>query len=347
MFTTGAKKWRAALAAAGLAGAVLLAACQTPQAPPKPVAKMPAMVKLDRIDLRLPVFLADPPADVIGLYTVERGRIIVDGPRPAPGDSIDVSDLLTNAEIHRAFMAVAFGGGEMDGSAFGLERGPGERRYTGDTLVKLPPDVEVAMLGFARPIPFEAQQMMADAQRQISAETGVRFHAVEERNPGRFTLVHFFPEDRAHAAEIAESFRRQAALAEGSRARGWRNLAHIMDTFAASDVNCTAFPSFSEDRRPSSILIVIKTGPGNRVDCLYEELVQSMGLFRDDDSLVGTLFTNSFKYYRRPTRLDWLMLKVLYDQRLQHGMTRAEAGPVVQRILAELRPHGEAPGVPG
>ena len=67
-----------------------------------------------------------------------------------------------------------------------------------------------------------------------------------------------------------------------------------------------------------------------------------MGLYHDDNSLISSSFTDAVKYYQRPTELDWLMLKILYDPRLKNGMTRAEAGPIVREILSELRPYADS-----
>lgn len=66
-----------------------------------------------------------------------------------------------------------------------------------------------------------------------------------------------------------------------------------------------------------------------------------MGLFSDDNSLFNTKFTDAFKEYLVPTELDWMMLRILYDERLKNGMTRKEAMPIVRRILSETRPYGD------
>lgn len=326
-----------------LVSALALSACQSPSGVRQTELQMPDQLTLNRVDLREDFILQNPPASIIGQFKVQNGHTVVDGPRESPNGSIDFSDLLTNAEVHRAFMSVAFGGGELSGDVFGIATEP-KSSYIGDSLVKLPRTIEVMSLGFSRPVPPHVRRLLAEAQTEITKHTGLKFRKVNRRTPGRFAIVNFFPENQAHAKQIALEFHDTANNAPEDSKTGWRNLARIMERYAEDDINCTAFPAFDDNKRPKSVLIVIKTGDEADIGCIFEELVQSMGLFRDDNSLVSTLFTDNFKYYHRPTRLDYLMLKVLYDPRLRNGMTRQQASPIVKKILAELLPYAEAPG---
>ncbi len=77
--------------------------------------------------------------------------------------------------------------------------------------------------------------------------------------------------------------------------------------------------------------------PPNDIDaCLVEEVTQALGLFMDDDRVRPSVF-NDDDAFRDLTWQDELMLRVLYDRRLAPGMTRAEAAPVVRRLVEELR----------
>ena len=75
--------------------------------------------------------------------------------------------------------------------------------------------------------------------------------------------------------------------------------------------------------------------------CLYEELFELMGLPRDDDSLLSSMFTDSYKLYKFPTNLDRMMLKLLYNLRIKHGMAEDEVRPILQEILKTERLYGQ------
>lgn len=71
--------------------------------------------------------------------------------------------------------------------------------------------------------------------------------------------------------------------------------------------------------------------------CLAQEMTQALGLMNDIDDPDGTVFSS---LTRRETlsRSDENMVRILYDPRLETGMSRAEAMPIVRRIAAELEP---------
>ena len=66
-----------------------------------------------------------------------------------------------------------------------------------------------------------------------------------------------------------------------------------------------------------------------------------MGIYGDDDEVVGSIFTDSVKHYSVPTYADRMMLRILYDPRLEYGMEKAVAMPIVREILSELRPYAD------
>ncbi len=75
--------------------------------------------------------------------------------------------------------------------------------------------------------------------------------------------------------------------------------------------------------------------------CLAQQLTQALGLPNDIDDPDGTVFSS------RSTRetlseSDKNIVRILYDPRLEPGMTRAEAMPIVRRIAAELEAEQEA-----
>lgn len=302
---------------------------------------LPDEVIIDRVDLKEDYLVGSPPIELLNQFTIENGRYIVDGPRSPKDDSIDYSDLVNNDAIYRTFMNSAFGGGELNLTKLGWHS-PRKSSYTGDTLVKLPSEIDVVSKGLPSPIPNDVLSTQILVQNRISSVTGVEFTNREETVEGNFTILNLFPQSNRHALELSGALHRHADQSPDGENIGLRRLAELLRLFSIHNLHCIGSPAFDKNKKPVSVLIIIKTGSYPGAECIFEELVQIMGLFRDDDSSVGTLFTDSYKYYKRPTRADWLMLKVLYDPRLKNGMSRAEVGPIVKKILAELRPYGEA-----
>jgi hypothetical protein len=73
--------------------------------------------------------------------------------------------------------------------------------------------------------------------------------------------------------------------------------------------------------------------------CIIEELTQAMGLFNDSDAIRPSIFNDS-----SPNMIlsdhDRILLRTLYDPRLQPGMTWNQAEPIVRTVIAELRHPG-------
>lgn len=74
-----------------------------------------------------------------------------------------------------------------------------------------------------------------------------------------------------------------------------------------------------------------------RRSCFHEEIAQGMGLANDSPEARPSIF-NDDEEFALLTRQDELMLTVLYDPRLQPGMTAAQAQPVIRKIAEELLP---------
>ena len=71
---------------------------------------------------------------------------------------------------------------------------------------------------------------------------------------------------------------------------------------------------------------------GKLVDCIVEELTQILGLPNDSDNVFPSIF-NDRSIDHLLSGLDYILLKILYDQRLRIGMNKAEAIPVVRSIV--------------
>ncbi len=72
-----------------------------------------------------------------------------------------------------------------------------------------------------------------------------------------------------------------------------------------------------------------------RLSCIHEELAQGMGLANDSPRARPSIFNDDEEFGLLTTQ-DELMLQMLYDPRLQPGMTAAEAAPIARMIAKEL-----------
>ena len=72
-----------------------------------------------------------------------------------------------------------------------------------------------------------------------------------------------------------------------------------------------------------------------RKSCLTEEFIQSLGLFNDGPDIRPSIFNDDAEFIEL-TRHDEYLLQILYDRRLNPGMLRGEAEPIVRVIAAEL-----------
>jgi len=81
--------------------------------------------------------------------------------------------------------------------------------------------------------------------------------------------------------------------------------------------------------------------------CLIEEIAQALGPANDLYGLGPSIFNDDGAHVW-PTRLDYLMLRVLYQPEMATGLTRAETERRALAILERLNPEGRgAPPLPG
>lgn len=72
-----------------------------------------------------------------------------------------------------------------------------------------------------------------------------------------------------------------------------------------------------------------------RKSCIHEELAQGLGLANDSPAARPSIFNDDEEFGLLTTH-DELLLKMLYDRRLQSGMTPEQAAPIAQMIATEL-----------
>jgi hypothetical protein len=86
----------------------------------------------------------------------------------------------------------------------------------------------------------------------------------------------------------------------------------------------------------SDVFLVADAGDFIFYDCVYEELLQSMGPINDDPSVPWTMFNDAvrmgfFDIY------DQYILNILYHPRVRPGMTRDQVRALLPEIMPEVR----------
>ncbi|MET0278572.1 MAG: DUF2927 domain-containing protein [Pseudorhodoplanes sp.] len=86
----------------------------------------------------------------------------------------------------------------------------------------------------------------------------------------------------------------------------------------------------------SDIIIAVDAGDFIFYDCVYEEVLQSLGPINDDDKLPWTMFNDEvqmgfFDIY------DQYILNLLYDPRIRAGMSKDQVKGLLPKILPDVR----------
>ncbi|HET7409743.1 MAG TPA: DUF2927 domain-containing protein [Paracoccaceae bacterium] len=116
----------------------------------------------------------------------------------------------------------------------------------------------------------------------------------------------------------------------------------FFDSFLSAIFDCGAVADWTDEDPEITRALVYLHGDLQglyRRLCFQEEITQSFGLFNDDPTVRPSIF-NDDDEFALLTRHDEYLLRILYDPRLEVGMTEEEAMPVVHRIIRELRPTG-------
>ncbi|MEM9725177.1 MAG: DUF2927 domain-containing protein [Pseudomonadota bacterium] len=165
----------------------------------------------------------------------------------------------------------------------------------------------------------EVERIMATLTRR----TGLRIRE-DYRRPD---LTVFMLTDRA----------RRSVAATGE-AQDWYDGSLFRDWVETLNPPCFALFDASSPNggliRSGAVFIKAEIEQPLRDACLVEELTQSMGLIFDHDDVRPSIFNDDQEFIAL-TRHDEALLEILYDPRLQAGMTRAQAAPIVRQIVAE------------
>lgn len=223
-----------------------------------------------------------------------------------------------NAELIRNFESIAFHKEFADGDALRVETTP-------VTLVKWESPVRWTLTGDG------ATPQDREAYRKLTARlerlTGLDFQE-EEEEPDIFILI---ATRRGRDLFLDAIDRMGAGDRMGLIAEWARN-----DLYpCVGQVGRSRTPEGWENK--ATIVIKDETEGLLRLSCIQEELVQTLGLLNDDAAARPSIF-NDDQEFALLTRHDEYLLRILYDPRLEYGMSAEEGMPIVREIVAEIGP---------
>lgn len=103
--------------------------------------------------------------------------------------------------------------------------------------------------------------------------------------------------------------------------------------------NCLLHFKHNKKFKLTNALVIIPVDHAMRYGllpaCVVEELTQAMGLPNDSD-WVSPSITNDKSVLDLLTDLDYLLLKILYDNHLHAGMSAKISSPLVDKILIDF-----------
>ena len=316
-----------------------------------------AQAASQQIHIDDPRFIKNPPAHILEKFTLDEDGYIIDGPRQADGEPIDHSILLSNQEIINNFLKVAFGGSELSHKESGYKADQETIAFTRG-IKKIEREIQIVyMNGIAIKRAKESLFVLEHiefAMSLISEQTGIDYEyiSIDDEDGRDYNTVEFqiyLMLNDQHALAISEEINNH--LPDYNKdPRAYNIVKKLSQSIKASTIDrertmdhASVMPIYSHKGKINNNLFqfYLDRPPLEFRGSVYEEFIQSMGLYRDDDRLNFSMFTDSFKNYNYPTEQDIWMLRILYDDRLKHGMTKEEALPIIYALIDDIRPYGK------
>lgn len=162
---------------------------------------------------------------------------------------------------------------------------------------------------------------------RLAGLTGLDMRLTDEASANMLVMVLTKPEQQAFAASLPDRFPNIDPA--------------VVDAFMNSPINifCAAF-AFPVKGQPgvygrSLILIKGEHGDLMRKSCIHEEMAQAMGLSNDSRSARPSIF-NDDEEFAFLTLHDEILLRMLYDRRLEAGMTADQVRPLLPQIARDV-----------
>ncbi len=166
---------------------------------------------------------------------------------------------------------------------------------------------------------------------RLSRLTGVPI-TITDRNPNFRVLFLHEEERRAYGATLRQLI---PSISEAT-VRTFENLPReqlcvVIGTFEVGRSNYNKAIALIRAEHPSLM----------RTACIHEELAQGMGLANDSPQARPSIFNDDEEFALLTTH-DELLLQMLYDPRLQTGMTAATAAPIARQIARDYLAEGSS-----
>lgn len=276
---------------------------------------------------------AAPPAAAQGDGGAETGQASGAEGAPAPldvllGGALD-PDFFTNEQAAMNLERLVF-----DPSV--------ERLAALPELAELPPQI----LKWEDPVRY---RVLGDGALRRDTVATVLLSARLEEAIGRVAPLEIRPavgDVRANLSVFVISFEVRADLAQQiETARAEAGEAAGVDRALAAwlaDETAPCVASVREDpiRRGviAEAMVVLRSEESlaTRDQCVQREMLRAFGLLNLHDDVTPSIL-NPFSTLPKPTEHDILLTTVLYDPRIQPGMSREAAAPLIRQIIDELR----------
>lgn len=172
----------------------------------------------------------------------------------------------------------------------------------------------------------EDRRYLGELSGRVSELTGLSIEPALKAQDANVYILIADAEDRRNMVRMLGSIGRDK---DSPMLRAWPDLAEypcIARVFVEPEKNTIEW---------SLVFIKQELRGAFRRSCLTEEFVQSLGLFNDGPDIRPSIFNDDAEFIEL-TRHDEYLLQILYDPRLEPGMTSEEANPIVRKIAAEL-----------
>jgi len=235
---------------------------------------------------------------------------------------------VTNEEILQHFAYMAFDA-----------QGPADPP---PTIAKWDRPIRIFVRSDAEPKVHRELKSMVEAQaEQLSFITGLDMEVLDH---GLYNFLVIFAADIY--ADAAGKYRDIARAFFPDE----REMARLLAANRNNRTYCVVYQVKDEAKRRSGALVLIPYSPDARptLGCVAERMTQALGFVRDGRDMRVSLFGEGARKQRyfALTSQDIVLLGMLYDPKIKHGMTRSEAMPIARDILQALRPLREPPAQP-
>ena len=264
--------------------------------------------------------------DLAAYYGRLQNQLLAQGLLRGDGGGPDTP--FSDRELARNFVRIALFNEYRDDSDFQRPQATVSklRRWTGPIRMSV---------SFGDTVPLNQRQLdeasVSTYAARLSRASGVPI-SMTDRNPN-FHVLFLGEDDRR---DYGDELRALIPNISDATVRTFVNLPReqlcvVIGTFAPGQSNYTKAVALIRAEHPSLM----------RSACVHEELAQGMGLANDSPGARPSIF-NDDEEFALLTGHDELLLRMLYDPRLQAGMDPAVAAPIARQIARDYLAQGSS-----